>query len=159
MAFQWFILHIIKTFGKILILQPKTRLKLSLRKVQVLTKKLIVFQATISRAKLLRTLNHVWNWKISWYSYYPENYRVSQKECYFCQALSFDLGRGVFRGKKWFWELWKPKKYRVFSKILSKWTFSIRKMQKIFCLYEFMVLLKMENIFKCHESQYLWICT
>ena len=47
----------------------------------------------------------------------------------------------------------------LFSKILSKWTFSVRKMQKILCFYKFMVLLKMESIFKCYKRQYLWICT
>ena len=50
------------------------------------------------------------------------------------------------------------KNSRLFSKILSKLTFSIRKMPKILCFYKFMVILKTENFFKCHKSQYPWIC-
>ena len=43
----------------------------------------------------------------------------------------------------------------LFSKILSKLAFFIRKMQKILPLYEFMAMLRMENIFRCHKIQYL----
>ena len=37
----------------------------------------------------------------------------------------------------------------LYSKILSKWAFFIRKMQKILQFYEFMAMLRMKNIFRC----------
>ena len=51
------------------------------------------------------------------------------------------------------------KDIRLFSKILSKWTLFIKKMQKILCFYELMAMLRMENFLKCHKSQNLCICT
>ena len=47
---------------------------------------------------------------------------------------------------------------RLFSKILSKWTFLSKKMEKILCFYELIAMLRMENFLKCHKSQTLCIC-
>ena len=40
------------------------------------------------------------------------------------------------------------KNIRLFSKILSKWTLFIRKMQKFWCFYELLTMSRMENFFK-----------
>ena len=40
----------------------------------------------------------------------------------------------------------------LYSKILSKWAFFIRKMQKILSFHEFMAKFRMENFFKWHKS-------
>ena len=45
----------------------------------------------------------------------------------------------------------------LLSKILSKLTLFIRKMQKCWCFYEFMAMLRMEIFFSCHKSHYLCI--
>ena len=47
----------------------------------------------------------------------------------------------------------------LFSKILSKGTLFIKKMQKILCFYELMDMFRMGNFSKCHKSQNLSICT
>ena len=51
----------------------------------------------LSRLKLLTDFSF---WNLQRINFQCNIYRVSQNECYFCQALSFDLGMGVFRGKK-----------------------------------------------------------
>ena len=45
----------------------------------------------------------------------------------------------------------------LYSKILSKWALFIRKKQKILPFYEFMAMLRMENIFRYYKSKYLCI--
>ena len=45
---------------------------------------------------------------------------------------------------------------RLFSKILSKLTLFIRKMQKCWCFYDFLAMLRMEYFFVCHKSHYLF---
>ena len=49
------------------------------------------------------------------------------------------------------------KNIRLFSKIWSKWTLFIRKMQKNLCFYELMDMLRMENFLICHKNQNLCI--
>ena len=51
------------------------------------------------------------------------------------------------------------KNIRLLSKILSKLTLFIRKVQKFWCFYDLIAMSKMKNVFKCHKSQYLCIFT
>ena len=51
------------------------------------------------------------------------------------------------------------KNIRLFSKILSKWTLFIRKMQKFWCFMSFWPCQEWKTFSKCHKSQYFCICT
>ena len=83
-------------------------------------------------------------------------YRVSQKKIGLLSSFEFLGLGGVFLGVKNNSKNFGNKKnIGLFSKILSKWAFFIRKMQKILQFYEFIAVLRMENIFRCYKNQYL----
>ena len=66
-----------------------------------------------------------------------------------------DLGGVFLRVKNNSKNFGNKKNIGLYSKILSKSAFFIRKMQKILPFYEFMAMLRMENIFRYYKSQYL----
>ena len=89
----------------------------------------------------------------------PVYYRVSKKMG-ILSGFEFLTLEGVSLGvKNNYKNSGNQKNIRLFSKILSKWTLFIKKMQKILCFYELMAMLRMENFLKCHKSQNLCICT
>ena len=80
------------------------------------------------------------------------------KKMWFKPIIDFLTLEGVFlRVKNNSKNFGNKKNIGLYSKILSKSAFFIRKMQKILIFYEFMAMLRMENIFRYYKSKYLCI--